>query len=61
MTVRDEDWEPEEPADPIVNAAPLPDELMVPHRRRLSPAHPLYDEILAAHVDAVKTREEPLS
>lgn len=53
MTVPDDDWEPEEPSDPIVNPDPLPDELMVPHRRRLSPNHPLYAEILAAHEDAV--------
>ena len=53
MTVPEGEWEPEEPTDPIVNAAPLPDELMVPHRRRLSPNHPLYDEILAAHAAAV--------
>ena len=29
MTVPDDDWEPEEPTDPIVNTDPLPDELMV--------------------------------
>ena len=51
--VSDDDWEPEAPTDPIVNTAPLPDELMVPHRRRLSPSHPLYSEILTAHADAV--------
>jgi hypothetical protein len=53
VTVPDEHWEPEAPPDPILNTTPLPDELMVPHRRRLSPAHPLYTEILAAHADAV--------
>ena len=29
MTVPDDDWEPEEPTDPIVNTDPLSDELMV--------------------------------
>ncbi len=53
MTVPDNEWEPEAPTDPMVNVAPLPDDLMVPHTRRLSPDHPLYAEILAAHADAV--------
>ena len=53
MTVSDNEWEPDAPTDPMVNPAPLPDELMVPHPRRLSPEHPLYAEILAAHADAV--------
>jgi hypothetical protein len=54
VTVPDEGWEPDAPSDPIVNTAPLPDELMVPHPRRLSPAHPHYGEILAAHAAAVR-------
>jgi hypothetical protein len=36
-----------------LNPEPLPEELLVPHRRRLSPNHPLYDEIMAAHEAAI--------
>jgi hypothetical protein len=37
-----------------VNPEPLPEELLVPHPRRLSPDHPLYHEIMAAHADAIR-------
>ena len=37
-----------------VNPEPLPEDLLVPHPRRLSPDHPLHDEILAAHADAIR-------
>jgi hypothetical protein len=40
-----------------VNPEPLPEDLLVPHRRRLSPNHPLYDEIIAAHTEAIRTGE----
>ena len=54
MTAADDDWEPAPPDDPIVNLAPMPDDLLVPHHRRLSPHHPQYSEILAAHEDAIR-------
>jgi hypothetical protein len=38
----------------VANSEPLPEELLVPHPRRLSPDHPLYDEIMAAHADAIR-------
>jgi hypothetical protein len=37
-----------------VNPEPLPDDLLVPHPRRLSPDHPQYDEIMLAHADAIR-------
>ena len=37
-----------------VNPKPLPEHLLVPHPRRLSPDHPLYDEIMACHEEAVR-------
>lgn len=37
-----------------VNPEPLPDDLLVPHPRRLSPDHPLYDEIMVTHADAIR-------
>jgi hypothetical protein len=37
-----------------VNPEPLPEDLVVPHPRRLSPDHPLYDEIMATHADAIR-------
>ncbi|HUP70551.1 MAG TPA: DUF5522 domain-containing protein [Acidimicrobiales bacterium] len=38
----------------IANPDPLPEELLRPHPRRLSPDAPLYDEIMAAHDAAVR-------
>jgi hypothetical protein len=38
----------------VANDAPLPDDLLTPHPRRLSPDHPLYDEIMAAQADAIR-------
>ena len=47
------------------NPEPLPEELLVPHRRRLSPKTPGYEEILALHENAVRQGEpgydDPLS
>jgi hypothetical protein len=37
-----------------VNPERLPEDLLVPHPRRLSPEHPQYDEIMAAHADAIR-------
>lgn len=37
-----------------VNPEPLPEDLLVPHPRRLSPDHPLYGEIMACHEEAVR-------
>jgi hypothetical protein len=49
----------------IVNAAPLPGELLEPHPRRLPPDTPRYDEIIALHEATVRrggTRyRDPLS
>lgn len=53
MTVSDDDWEPDVETTPVVNTAPLPDDVRVPHPRRLAPDHPRYDEILARHEDAI--------
>jgi len=36
-----------------VNPEPLPEDLLVPHPRRLSPDHPQYDEIIAEHEAAI--------
>ena len=37
-----------------VNPEPLPDDLLIPHPRRLPPDHPQYDEIMGAHADAIR-------
>jgi hypothetical protein len=38
----------------VANDDPLPEDLLVPHPRRLSPDHPLYDEIMAAQAEAIR-------
>ena len=53
MTVPEDDTAGPE-AEPIVNAAPLPDDLLRPHPRRLPPDTPQYDEILALHEATVR-------
>ena len=50
MTVPDDDIEPRV----VANPAPLPDELMTPHPRRLPPGSPGYEEILKLHETAVR-------
>ena len=40
-----------------VHPEPLPEELLIPHPRRLSPATPGYDEIMALHEEAVRRGE----
>jgi hypothetical protein len=42
----------------VANPEPLPEELLVPHRRRLSPRTPEYEEILARHVAAIRQGED---
>jgi len=42
----------------VANPEPLPDELLVPHPRRLSPKTPEYEEILAIHEDAISRGED---
>jgi hypothetical protein len=37
-----------------MTAAPLPKRIRVPHPDRLSPAHPVYDDILMVHEAAVR-------
>ncbi len=46
MTLSDD---PPEEEEVVVNVEPLPEELLTPHPRRLSPDDPRYDEILALH------------
>ena len=38
----------------VANPQPLPEDLFVPHPRRLSRDHPQYEEIMAAHADAIR-------
>ena len=49
----------------VANPEPLPEDLLVPHPRRLSPKTPGYAEILALHEDSVRRGEpgydDPLS
>jgi hypothetical protein len=52
VTVPEDTSEPE--AEAIVNAAPLPEDLLQPHPRRLPPDTPHYDEILALHAETVR-------
>jgi hypothetical protein len=40
---------------PAVNPEPLPEDLLVPHPRRLPPGTPGYDKILALHIEAVRS------
>ena len=42
----------------VANPEPLPEELLIPHRRRLSPNTPGYEEILALHKAAIDRGEE---
>jgi uncharacterized protein DUF5522 len=42
----------------VANPEPLPEELLVPHPRRLSPNTPGYEEILAIHEDAIHRGED---
>jgi uncharacterized protein DUF5522 len=42
----------------VANPEPLPEELLVPHRRRLSPNTPGYEEILALHLEAIGRGDE---
>jgi hypothetical protein len=41
----------------VANPEPLPEGLLVPHPRRLSPATPGYEEILALHEEAIRRGE----
>lgn len=55
MTVPDEELdEPEPEPGPIANPAPLPDDLRLPHPRRLPPDAPLHDEIIALHEQTIR-------
>jgi len=42
----------------VPNPEPLPEELLIPHRRRLSPKTPGYEEILALHAEAIRQGED---
>lgn len=42
----------------VANPEPLPEELLIPHRRRLSPSTPGYEEILAMHEEAIRQGED---
>jgi hypothetical protein len=44
-----------------VGPGPLPDELRIPHFSRLPPTIPGYDEIVAAHENAIVNGEQGLS
>jgi hypothetical protein len=61
-----DDEDVDSPEDRVIaNAAPLPDELLEPHPRRLPPDTPRHDEIIALHEATVRrggTRyRDPLS
>ena len=42
----------------VANPEPLPEELRIPHRRRLSPKTREYEEILALHEEAIRQGED---
>jgi hypothetical protein len=50
---------------PAVNPEPLPEDLLVPHPKRLPPDTPGYEEILALHEAAIRAGQslykDPLS
>ena len=41
----------------VANPEPIPEELLRPHPRRLSPDDPNYDQIMAIHAEAVRRGE----
>jgi len=41
----------------VTNPEPIPEDLLRPHPRRLPPATPNYDEIMALHEEAVRRGE----